>query len=136
MVWHRADDDALLPPDVGPRTGQRSLRSVVVPAGAIRFSVSWREGTPEPDKRVSLALPELEGRSLPVKDHFLLQRAELASSAPEGRMRALNLAVNQMGAEVAVRLGLSRGFQATPGRAESVCWLMADGFFSLNDPQC
>lgn len=120
---------------VAPRTGQRSLVSIVVPNGAIRFSVSWREGTPEPDTRVSLAVPELEGRSLPVKDHFLLQRAELASSAAEGRMRALSLAVNQMGAEVAVRLGLSRSFQATPGRAESVCWLMADGLFSLNDPQ-
>ena len=120
---------------IAPRTGQRSLVSIVVPAGAIRFSVSWREGTPEPDARVSLAVPELEGRSLPVKDHFLLQRAELASSAAEGRMHALTLAVAQMGAEVVVRLGLSRGFQATPGRAESVCWLMADGFFSFSDPQ-
>lgn len=121
---------------VPPRTGQRSLVTIIVPVGAIRFSVSWREGTPEPDTRVSLDVPELEGRSLPVKDHFLLQRAELASSAPEGRMGALSLAVTQMGAEVAVRLGLSRSFQATPGRTESVCWLMADGFFSLNDPQC
>ena len=121
---------------VAPRTGQRSLVSLVVPADAIRFTVSWRDGTAEPDARVSLAVPELQGRSLPVKDHFLLRRAELASSAVEGRIQALTLAVAQMGAEVAVRLGLSRSFQATPGRAESACWLRADGFFSFNDPQC
>jgi hypothetical protein len=48
----------------------------------------------------------------------------------------LTLAVEQMGEQVAVRLGLSRGFRSMPGRAESVCWLMADGFFSSNDPQC
>ncbi len=119
-----------------PRTGQRSLVTVVVPSGAIRFSISWREGTPEPDYRVSLAIPELLGRSLPVKDHFLLQRAERASAAVEDRVRELTRALTEMGAEVAVRLGLSRSFQATPGRTESVCWLMADGVFSSNDPQC
>ena len=37
--------------------------------------------------------------------------------------------------QVPGRLGLSRPFQATPGRGEGVCWLMADGFFSLTDPQ-
>lgn len=119
-----------------PRTGERSLVSVLVPSRAIRFTASWRDGTPEPDYRVSLAVPHIEGRSLAVKDHFLLQRAELASSAVEGRIQALTFAVAQMGAEVVVRLGLSRSFQATPTRAESVCWLMADGFFSFNDPQC
>jgi hypothetical protein len=118
-----------------PRTGQRSLVSVVVPSSAIRFSVSWREGIPEPDYRVSLVIPELLGRSLPVKDHFLLQRAERAA-AIEDRLQALTVALAEMGAEVVVRLGLSRSFQATPGRTESVCWLMADGFFSFNDPQC
>jgi len=121
---------------IAPRAGQRSLVSIIVPNRAIRFSVSWREGTPEPDARVCLDVPELAGRSLPVKDHFLLRRAERASSAVEGRIQELTLAVAQMGAEVAVRLGLSRGFQATPGRTESACWLMADGFFSFNDPQC
>jgi hypothetical protein len=121
---------------VAPRTGQRSLVSLAVPARAIRFTISWREGTPEPDCRVSLATPQLQGRSLPVKDHFLLRRAELASSAVEGRIQALTLALAQMGADVVVRLGLSRGFQATPSRTESACWLMADGFFSFNDPQC
>ncbi len=102
---------------------------------AIHFTASWRDGTPEPDYRVTLAVPGLEGRSLPVKDHFLLQRGEIASSDVYGRIRALTLAVGQMGEQVAVRLGLSRSFQATPTRAESVCWLMADGFFSFNDPQ-
>jgi hypothetical protein len=121
---------------VAPRTGERSLVSLVVPSRAIRFSVSWREGAAEPDCRVCLAVPELQGRSLPVKDHFLLRRAEMASEAADGRIRALTLAVTQMGEQVAVRLGLSRSFQATPARTESVCWLMADGFFSFNDPQC
>lgn len=119
---------------VVPRTGQRSLVSLVVPARAIQFSVSWREGAPAPDCRVSLAIPELQGRSLPVKDHFLLRRAEQASSAVEGRIQALTLAVAQMGEKVVVRLGLSRSFQATPARTESACWLLADGFFSFNDP--
>lgn len=121
---------------VVPRTSQRSLVSLVVPNRAIHFTVSWREGAPEPDCRVSLEVPQLQGRSLPVKDHFLLCRAESASSAAAGRIQALTLAVSQMGEQVAVRLGLSRSFQASPGRAESVCWLMADGFYSLNDPQC
>jgi hypothetical protein len=121
---------------VTPRTGLRSLASLVVPAHTIQFFVSWREGSPEPDYRVSLAVPELQGRYLPVKDHFLLQRAERASDRAEGRIQALTLAIAQMGEQVAVRLGLSRSFQATPGRAESVCWLMADSFFSFNDPQC
>lgn len=121
---------------VMPRTGQRSLVSLVVATHAIHFSVSWREGAAEADCRVCLDVPELQGRSLPVKDHFLLHRAESASSAVAGRIQALNLAVSQMSEQVIVRLGLSRSFQATPGRTESVCWLMADGFFSLNDPQC
>lgn len=121
---------------LAPRCGQRSLISLLVPSRAIHFSVSWREGTADADCRVSLGVPELQGRSLPVKDHFLLRRAELASSAVAGRMQALTLAVAQMGEQVAVRLGLSRSFQATPGRTESACWLMADGFFSFNDPQC
>jgi hypothetical protein len=34
-----------------------------------------------------------------------------------------------------VRLGVSRAYSGTPGRAPNVCWLMADGFFSLTDPQ-
>lgn len=119
-----------------PGLGERSLTSVLVPARAIHFTASWREGTVEPDYRVTLDVGELQGRSLPVKDHFLLRRAEAASSEIHGRIRELTLAVQQMGESVAVRLGLSRGFQSTPGRRDSECWLMADGFFSSNDPQC
>jgi hypothetical protein len=119
---------------LAPGSGERSLACVVVPVRGIQFTASWRDGTLEPDYRVNLTLPGLEGRSLPVKDHFLLQRAEIAADEVYGRIRALTLAVQQMGERIAVRLGLSRSFQATPGRAESVCWLMADGFFSINDP--
>jgi hypothetical protein len=118
-----------------PGTGCRSLTSALVPAGGITFSASWREGTPEPDYRVTLALPGLTGRSLPVKDHFLLRRAELASTNLDRRIQELTLAVRQMGDPVLVRLGLSRAFQTSPGRTQGVCYLMADGFFSYNDPQ-
>jgi hypothetical protein len=121
---------------LAPGTGSRSLAAVLVPRSGIHFTASWRDGAPEPDYRVRFAVDGLEGRSLPVKDHFLLRRAEDASPNVEGRIRELTLAVSQMGEQVAVRLGLSRSFQATPARAEGVCWLMADGFFSLNDPQC
>jgi hypothetical protein len=39
-----------------------------------------------------------------------------------------------MGDQVAVRLGLSRAFNSRSGEP-GVCWLMADGFFSLTEPQ-
>jgi hypothetical protein len=122
---------ACLPPD----TGSRSLVSVTVPVEQIAFTVAQRDGVDEPDYRVTLPIRGRKDRILSVKDHFLLQRAELASPTLEGRRRALELAVRQMGPEVVVRLGLSRAFQATPGRAQGACWLMADGFFSLTDPQ-
>jgi hypothetical protein len=118
-----------------PGCGCRSLISVTVPAQQICFTVAQRDGVAEPDYRVTLPIRGREGRILSVKDHFLLQRAELASPTLEGRRRALELAVRQMGPRVVVRLGLSRAFQATAGRAASACWLMADGFFSLADPQ-
>jgi hypothetical protein len=117
-----------------PGSGCRSLASVTVPVEQIAFTVAQRDGIDEPDYRVSLPV---RGRTIaiPVKDHSLLQRAELASPTLDGRRRALELAVRQMGPRVVVRLGLSRAFQATPARAASACWLMADGFFSLTDPQ-
>jgi hypothetical protein len=118
-----------------PGTGVRSLVTIDVPGRNLRFSASWRQGTPYPDYRVTLPLPGGEERSLPVKDHFLLQRAELAGGELDSRVRALSFAVGQMGERVAVRLGLSRAFPGTPHRGEGVCWLMADGFFSLTDPQ-
>jgi hypothetical protein len=126
----RTRSSAYLPPSIG----SRSLVSVTVPAEKIAFSAAQRDGVAEPDYRVTLPV---RGREvcIPVKDHFLLQRAEAASPGLKGRGRALESAVRQMGPQVVVRLGLSRAFQATPDRAASACWLMADGFFSLADPQ-
>lgn len=120
---------------LAPDTGGRSLAGVIVPAREVHFSAVWRDEVGDPDYRVTLALPGLEGRQLPVKDHFLLQRAEFASPSLEGRVRALTQAVQQMGETVAVRLGLSRPYPVAPDQTRGVCWLMADGFFSLDDPQ-
>lgn len=118
-----------------PNRGTRSLATILAPTDRITFSTSCREGAVEPDTRVVLPVPGLGERFLPVKDHHLLARAERASRQLDSRLRELTLAVQQMGAMVAVRLGLSRAFQGNPGRAPAVCWLMADGFFSATDPQ-
>lgn len=118
-----------------PGTGRRSLATVVTSPDRVRFGGLWREGADAPDHRVCLDVPGLEGRSLPLKDHFLLGRAERAAADLDGRLRELERAVALMGDRVAVRLGLSRAFQGDPGRAPAACWLMADGFFSLDDPQ-
>jgi hypothetical protein len=120
---------------LAPGTGLRSLSSLIVPNRSIRFSVSWRERAAEPDHRVSLDVPELAGRMLPVKDHFLLRQAELASSDPDIQVRTLQRTVQQMGDQVIVRLGLSRAHAVSEGTGVGQCWLMADGFFSLLDPQ-
>jgi hypothetical protein len=117
-----------------PGTGRRSLATVIVPAEEISFSFSRREGAPEPDVRVMLPVPPMGERLLIVKDHYLLRRAEESSSDPAGQIAALNTAVMQMGERVAVRLGLSRPFQSD-AKQPAMCWLMADGFFSLHDPQ-
>jgi hypothetical protein len=115
--------------------GQRSLATVVVPARNVHFTACQRMGATEPDLRVQLPLPGLEGRQLPVKDHHLLLRGEATAASLDGQARGLQFCVQQMGEQVAVRLGLSRPFQATPGRGPGFCWLLADGFFSLTDPQ-
>jgi hypothetical protein len=81
-----------------------------------------------------LRLPDLGERSLPVKDHHLLSRAEAAAKTIEGRLAEMTRLVRAMGDRVAVRLGLTRPFQPEAGGAE-LCWLMADGFFSFSDPQ-
>ncbi len=118
-----------------PGTGRRSLATLMVPGDEISFSFSRREGAPEPDIRVMLPVPPMGERLLIVKDHHLLLRSEqIAGGDPARQIAALNTAVMQMGERVAVRLGLSRAFQGDPQRA-AMCWLMADGFFSLNDPQ-
>lgn len=120
-----------------PGTGQRSLATLLVAQAQVAFRAACREGTDEADCRVTLGVPGLEKRTLAVKDHFLLSRAEAAGADPEGQARALALAVGQMGETVAVRLGLTRAFSPTDGPARTAgwCWLMADGFFSLEDPQ-
>jgi|GEM_PF-4750532 len=117
-----------------PGTGERSLATVVAPAEQLSFSACRRAGAPEADFRVSLPLPAVGMRSLPVKDHHLLRHIEAAAKPVDEQVRALTASVRQMGAQVAIRLGLSRGFQAGEG-SHALCWLMADGFFSLADPQ-
>ena len=117
-----------------PGTGKRSLATLVVPANQIRVDAVWREGISEPDIRVELPLPNLGRRALAVKDHHLLLKGERAGSDLKQRIEILTAGVQQMGEEIAVRLGLSRSF---PSQAEQpgMCWVMADGFFSLLEPQ-
>jgi hypothetical protein len=117
-----------------PGGGARSLASVTLPAAAAEFTVVRRDGATEADCRVRLPLPGLGPRTLPLKDHFLICRAEAAVD-PVAQARALGDAVRGMGEQVLVRLGLSRPFVSEPGQGEGVCWLMADGFFSLTDPK-
>lgn len=116
---------AFLPPGVGCR----SLTTLTVPASCCHFRLANREGAAAPDVRVRINVPVLDGRQLMVKDHHLLSAAERASLDPTARLQAMANAVAGMGGTVAVRLGLSR---ADDGQQ---CWLMADGFFSLTDPQ-
>ncbi len=117
-----------------PGHGQRSLASLVVPSAGLSFTALWRDGADQPDYRVSLPLPGAGRRILPVKDHFLLRRAEKTHDDLDARARFLTDVVRLMGAQVLVRLGLSRSFPAANGQPGR-CWLMADGFFSLDDPQ-
>jgi len=118
---------------VGAGTGSRSLITVVVPGGDIAFSGSHRRG-PDPDYRVTLCLPDLGERSLPVKDHHLLARAEAGAKTLDAQLERMTQLVRDMGEQVAVRLGLTRPFQSEANRT-GLCWLMADGFFSFSDPQ-
>jgi hypothetical protein len=106
-----------------------------VPAGQLGVTACWREGHGEPDFRVTVPLPELGTRSLPLKDHHLLTAAARAASNVQGQVDHIRRAVEQMGAQVAVRLGLSRPFHSGPGPDMGQCWLMADGLFSFADPQ-
>jgi hypothetical protein len=120
---------------VEPGDGRRSLATIRVRAADVRFDVCQREGVAEPDVRVTLPVPGLGTRSLPLKDHHLLARAETVSPTLDGRKQALGRALGQMGETVAVRLGLSRSYQPSDSRAPGKCWLMVDGLFSLADPQ-
>src|SRR5437016_2513042 len=54
---------------LAPATGQRSLATLVVPAGQLVFGGAGRAGAPEPDLHVKLPIPEIGERVLRVKDH-------------------------------------------------------------------
>jgi hypothetical protein len=118
-----------------PGTGERSLVTVRVSSSRIDFAASWREREAEPDVRVKLPLADLGERILAVKDHHLLSKAEEAGDDLDRRVERLRQIVRGMGEQVAVRLGLSRSFGDEQGVTPAGCWLMADGFFSLSDPQ-
>lgn len=120
---------------LAPGTGQRSLATVVVPTDQITFTAAYRWGALEADVRVTLPIPLLGPRSLPVKDHHLLARAEQLAADLQQRAAHLNQTVRRMGERVAVRLGLTRPFQTQTAAGSAACWLMADSFFSLTDPQ-
>ncbi len=117
-----------------PGEGERSLTTLMAPVGQIRFRAGRRtRESAATSIRVELPFPDLGLRTLPVTDHHLLSWAEQQSPRPEDQVDFLNGLVRQMGDRVAVRRGLSRPF-AHEG-APPVCWLMANGFFSMADPQ-
>jgi hypothetical protein len=118
-----------------PGTGARSLATVLVPSRRIAFDACWREGAAEPDFRVKLPLADLGERVLAVKDHHLLLRAQEAGQDLDRQLDLVHGLIRGMGEQVAVRLGLSRAFQQEQTSAAPACWLMADGFFSLANPQ-
>jgi hypothetical protein len=117
--------------------GDRSLATMLVERGSLRFSGIQREGRAGPDYRVTLDVPGLGERCLAVVDHFLLRAAELAGTEMSSQVREMERIVGQMGERIAVRLGLTRPFapQGNTQPAARVCWLMADSFFSMDDPQ-
>ena len=117
-----------------PGQGTRSLATAIVPTANLAFQAALREGQEAADMRVALLVPGLGTKRLPVKDHALLSACEgPAQDSLERFGERLTERVRSMGRQVAVRLGLSRGFDS--GRGEPRCWLMADGFFSAEDPQ-
>jgi hypothetical protein len=123
----RTATSAYLPPGVG----ERSLTTVVFAVERVHFVVSAKPGRAA-DIRVHIEAPGFEGRLLPLKDHFLVTRAEAAAPDPDGRLRFIRETVRGMGDPIAIRVGLSRPF--APDGGEPRCWLMADGFFSLAAP--
>lgn len=117
-----------------PGEGQRSLSTLLAPAEQIQFHVGQRDRhSREPRIRVNLPFPGLGVRTLPVTDHHLYCRVEQQASRLEDQAELFNGLIRQMGEIVAVRLGLSRPFGSEEQSA--ACWLMANGFFSLADPQ-
>jgi hypothetical protein len=118
-----------------PGTGTRSLVTIVVSPKQLAFTVSRRQGASDQDVRVNLPVPGVGERYLPVKDHHLLCRATAVASESQALPGALDCLVGEMGDAVAIRLGLSRPFQGGGKTVSHACWLMADGFFSLNNPE-
>jgi hypothetical protein len=116
---------------LSPGAGHRSLATILVRSSEITFDVVRR--SEEPDVRVILPVPDLGRRTLPVKDHHLLQRFGQANTVLNQLGLRLTQAIREMGEWVVVRLGLSRAFQSASSQA-AMCWLMADGFFSLANP--
>jgi hypothetical protein len=106
-----------------------------VPSEEISFSFCRREGSPDSDIRAMLPVPPMGERIVIVKDHHLLKRVEETTHEAAGQITFINRTLQQMGSQVAVRLGLSRAFQGDARQGAAMCWLMADGFFSLHDPQ-
>ncbi len=116
-----------------PGTGERSLVTVIVPSHEIWFDASQREGAAEPDVRARLRVPGVGTKLLPVKDHHLLCHAERSAADALGRARVMRETILKMAPTIAVRVGLSRGYDS--GRGERRCWLMADGFFPAEEVQ-
>jgi hypothetical protein len=117
-----------------PGTGSHSLATIEVPSHEILFDVLEREGADESDVRARMAIPNVGARWLPVKDHWLLTRIErTAGDRVIDWSKALRDALVQMGPTIAVRVGLSRGFDS--GQGTRRCWLMADGFFAAEEVQ-
>ena len=115
--------------------GCRSLTTLWAPADQVVFHASRRGQHEPPEFRVRLGVAGLGDRLLSVKDHMLLSRAEQAGPDIDGQLRAIRQIVGQMGDPVVVRLGLSRPFLEGKHTEAGRCWVMADGFFSLSDPQ-
>ena len=118
-----------------PATGDRSLVTVAASREQIVFSAFKRPEKTEPAYRVKLTVDGLREYVLPLKDHCLIQRVRHMSPQLEGQVKLLTSMVAEMGRAVAVRLGLSRAYSATGKDEDAVCWLMADGFFSMDNPQ-
>jgi hypothetical protein len=115
-----------------PGIGERSLVTIEARSEFLFFQASKREGVDGVDVRVRIDVPGVGVKEIPVKDHLLLSKAEQEAGAePIHLARCLRHAVVQMSDRVAVRLGLSRGYHG--GRGQERCWLMADGFFPLDD---
>jgi hypothetical protein len=102
-----------------PRTGKRSLTSLLVHPHQLAFHVGERQGRAAPDHRVHIEAVPLCGLQLPITDHHLLLRAEQAGLEPRARAAALTAAVREMGDPILIRLGLTRPF--SPGRTARVC---------------